>query len=44
MLSEKERKKVKALYVFTAVIALYLAGIAALQTYFVYFFNTNQVG
>ena len=41
MLTEKERKKVRALYTFTIVIALYIAGIAALQTYFVYFYNTN---
>jgi len=37
MLSEKERKKVRALYTFTIVIALYLAAIAAFQTYCVYF-------
>ena len=41
MLTEKEKKKVRALYTFTIVIALYIAGIAVLQTYFVYFYNTN---
>jgi hypothetical protein len=37
MLSEKDRKRVKALYAFTAAMSLYIIGIAAVQTYLVYF-------
>lgn len=37
MLSEKDRKRVRALYAFTVVMSLYIIGIAAVQTYLVYF-------
>ena len=39
MQSEKERKKVRAILTMTVVIALYIAGAAALQTYWVYFYH-----
>lgn len=39
MLSEKERKRVRALYAFTLAMSLYIIGIAAVQTYLVYFYT-----